>query len=71
MLLKVGADAAFRSSGFELRGEVVRAIQEITTEPDLQKTGGYVQIAYRATPILEPVVRFSVRDMSGENMYIT
>lgn len=65
-LFMVGADAAFRKAGFEIRGEVIHANQE-ATEGDLKKTGGYVQAAYLVRPQIEPVVRFSARNMPGDN----
>ncbi len=63
-LTLIGADAAFRYRGLELRGEVVHADQEATAG-DLSKTGGYVQAAYFVTPKWEPVVRYSLRNFDG------
>ncbi len=63
-LTLIGADAAFRYKGLELRGEVVHADQEATAG-DLSKTGGYVQAAYFVTPKWEPVVRYSLRNFDG------
>ena len=65
-LLMLGADAAYRRNGWELRAEVVHANQD-ATGGDLKKTGGYAQIAWMATPKWEPVVRFSARSMPGTN----
>ncbi len=65
-LTLIGADAAFRISGLELRGEIVRASQD-ATGGDLTKTGGYGQAAYFVTPKFEPVVRYSMRDMPGRD----
>lgn len=61
-----GADAAFRREGFEVRGEYVRAEQEITGG-DLVKQGGYGQVSYLVVPQFEPVVRYSLRDMPLED----
>ncbi|HSM15910.1 MAG TPA: porin [Gemmatimonadales bacterium] len=65
-LTLIGADAAFRHKGLELRGEVVHADQEATAG-DLSKTGGYLQAAYMVTPKWEPVVRYSMRNFDGES----
>jgi len=62
----VGADAAFRKSGFELRGEIIHANQE-SSEGDLKKTGGYGQLAYLIKSRYEPVVRYSSRNMPGDS----
>lgn len=68
-LLLLGADAAFRKNGLEIRGEVVTAQQD-TAEAGghLTKTGGYVQAAYLVTRNFEPVIRFSGREMPGSAM---
>ena len=70
-LTLLGADAAFRSSGLEIRGEVVTARQEASpaVDPDgkMIKTGGYAQIAYMVGTRFEPVVRISAREMPDEN----
>ena len=63
-LLMLGADAAFRSGGFEIRAEGVLAEQE-ATPGSITKKGGYAQIAYLFPQSFEPVARFSVRDMPG------
>lgn len=75
-LTLLGVDFAFRRSGFELRGEVVTARQEVTTDPTdpavttlgdpLRKSGGYGQVAYFLTPKIEPVVRFSMREFPDD-----
>lgn len=65
----LGADAAFRHGELELRGELAYAVQEVspaTSPDDLKKTGFYTQVAYRVTPKLEPVVRFSWRNMPDD-----
>jgi len=71
-LTMFGADAAFRSSGLEVRGEVITARQETSTtvDPDgkMRKTGGYAQIAYLIGSRFEPVVRFSARNMPTEDL---
>lgn len=66
-LTLLGVDFAFRKSGFELRGEVVTARQEITTGDPLRKTGGYGQVAYFVTPRIEPVIRFSMQDFPDDS----
>lgn len=70
-LTLLGADAAFRSSGFEVRGEIVTARQEasLAVDPDgkMRKTGGYAQVAYMAGTRFEPVVRISGRNMPGQD----
>lgn len=62
-LTMLGVDAAFRSSGLELRGELVRASQD-ATGGDLTKMGWYAQAAYRFQR-WEPVVRYSTRSFTG------
>ncbi len=64
-LTLVGFDAAFRTAGFEARGEIVHANQETTAPGNLSKTGGYGQVSYLVTPKVEPVVRYSMRNMPG------
>lgn len=34
----------------------------------LLRTGGYAQAAYFVTPSIEPVLRFSARDMPGDDL---
>lgn len=70
-LTLLGADAAYRNSGVEVRGEIVTVSQEISAGDDLTKTGGYGQIAYRITNKWEPVIRFSGRNMPGETDDLT
>lgn len=61
-----GIDGSYQMGGLVLRGEVVRANQE-ATGGDLTKTGGYVQASYLLdNGIVEPVVRFSARDMPSD-----
>ncbi len=63
----LGADAAYVKSGLEVRAEVVYAKQELTVG-DLDKTGGYVQIAYEIVKTkFEPIFRFSSRNMPGND----
>ena len=59
-----GVDGSYQTNGFTLRGEVVHARQQITGR-DLKKTGGYVQASYLMGSQLEPVVRWSARNMPG------
>jgi len=66
-LTMFGADAAWRGSGLEVRAEFVTASQETTTG-DLTKTGGYGQAAYAIHSRWEPVVRFSFRNMPGDEL---
>jgi len=62
-LTMFGLDGSYQKAGFVLRGEVVRANQD-ATGGDLTKTGGYAQASYLFdNGIVEPVVRFSIRDM--------
>lgn len=60
-----GFDASYRRDALSLRGEIVHANQSVTDD-DLRKTGGYVEAAYRVTTRVEPVLRFSARDMPGQ-----
>lgn len=62
-LTLLGVDAAFRSHGFEVRGELVTASQEATAG-DLTKTGWYAQAAHRIRQ-WEPTVRYSQQAFSG------
>lgn len=76
-LLLLGADAAFRRSGLEIRVEVVTADQDASAASgecgtaatcSLSKTGGYAQVAYLiGTSNFEPVVRFSTRNMPQDS----
>lgn len=59
-------DAHYGHKGFNVRGEYVTADQEATLE-DLTKKGWYVETSYMATRKWEPVVRYSTRDMPGED----
>lgn len=62
-LTMFGVDGSYQRDGLVLRGELVRASQEVTGD-DLTKTGGYVQASYLlGNGIVEPVIRFSMRDM--------
>jgi hypothetical protein len=62
-LTMFGVDGSYQTGGLVLRGELVRANQD-ATGGDLTKTGGYVQGSYLFNNgIVEPVVRFSTRDM--------
>lgn len=65
-LTMFGVDASYQINGFAVRGELVRASQD-ATGGDLTKTGGYAQASYLFdNGIVEPVVRFSTRDMPGD-----
>jgi hypothetical protein len=61
-----GADAAYAYKGLEVRAEAVFASQDATAG-DLKKKGGYAQAAYLVRGRFEPVIRFSLKDMPGEN----
>jgi len=61
-----GFDAHYKYERLDLRGEFVSADQQATVE-DLTKKGGYVQAAYNVYGKWEPVVRYSMRDMPGED----
>jgi hypothetical protein len=61
-----GADAAWSYRGLEIRGEAVFASQD-ATGGDLDKKGGYAQASYLIQGRFEPVVRFSLKDMPGED----
>ncbi len=63
-LTLLGVDAAYRYLDLELRGEWILASQEATTD-DLDKSGGYLQAAYRINKF-EPVLRYSTRDLDSE-----
>lgn len=65
-LTLLGLDAAYRNSGFTVRGELVRASQDASVE-DLTKTGGFVQASYMINGRVEPVVQYSTRNMPGES----
>lgn len=60
----IGADAAFQRSGFEIKGEVVRATQEAPAG-DLKKSGFYAQTSYLVVSWLEPTIRYSQMDFPG------
>ena len=65
-LTMFGVDASYQRAGLVLRGELVRASQD-ATGGDLTKTGGYVQASYLFdNGIVEPVVRFSMRNMPDQ-----
>jgi len=65
-LTMFGLDGSYQRGGLTVRGEVVRAKQD-ATGGDLTKTGGYVQASYLlGNGIVEPVVRFSMRDMPDQ-----
>lgn len=58
----LGLDGDVQWQGLELRGEYVRATQDLTTGAENERSGYYLQASY-ATPLsLEPVVRFSSVD---------
>lgn len=60
----LGLDGDVHWQGLELRGEYVRASQDLTTGDANERSGYYVQAAY-ATPLnLEPTVRFSAIDFA-------
>ncbi|NIM49009.1 MAG: hypothetical protein GTN62_04165 [Gemmatimonadales bacterium] len=65
-LAMFGVDAAFRYRALELRAEGVLASQD-AVGGDLTKKGGYAQAAYLIQRRFEPVVRFSMRDMPGDD----
>jgi hypothetical protein len=66
-LTLLGVDASYQRSGLVLRGELVRARQE-ASDGNLTKTGGYAQASYLLeNGVVEPVIRFSTRDMPGES----
>jgi len=65
-LTMFGFDAAFRKNGFEVRGEMVSADQTVS-DGSFKKTGGYAQASYLINGKFEPAVRFSTRNMPGEN----
>jgi len=65
-LTLLGVDGSYQTGGLVLRGELVRAAQDATPEA-LTKTGGYVQASYWLGSMVEPVVRYSARDMPGED----
>lgn len=60
-----GVDAAFHYRALEVRAEGVLANQQATAG-DLTKKGGYAQASYLLDVGVEPVVRFSLRDMPGD-----
>jgi hypothetical protein len=61
-----GVDGSYQRGGLVVRGELVRASQD-ATGGDLTKTGGYAQASYLFdNGIVEPVVRFSIRDMPDQ-----
>lgn len=64
-LTLLGVDASYQTGSLVLRGEFVRANQD-ATPADLTKTGGYVQASYWLNSRVEPVVRYSTRDMPGD-----
>ena len=65
-LTMFGVDGSYQTGGLVLRGELVRASQD-ATGGNLTKTGGYGQASYLLdNGIVEPVVRFSTRDMPGD-----
>jgi len=67
-LTMLGLDGSYQWNGLVLRGEVIRAMQD-ATGGDLTKTGGYAQASYLLdNGIVEPVVRFSTRDMPGDGL---
>jgi hypothetical protein len=70
-LTLLGVDAAYRVQDLELRGELVHASQEISVGNNLSKTGYYVQASYRANRVVEPVLRYSARNMDGEKDDLT
>jgi hypothetical protein len=62
-----GVDASYQRAGLVVRGEIVSANQEVTGD-DLGKTGGYLQASYlESSGKVEPVVRYSRRDMPGQS----
>lgn len=65
-LTLTGVDLAYHYEGIEVRGELVHASQEVSDGDNLSKTGGYMQAAYKLAPKVEPVVRWSSRNMPGD-----
>ncbi|MFQ6046906.1 MAG: porin [Gemmatimonadales bacterium] len=65
-LAMFGVDASYHNRGLEIRAEGVLADQE-ATGGSLSKKGGYAQVAYLIQAKYEPVIRFSMRDMPGED----
>lgn len=65
-LTLLGLDAAYRTGGLTVRGEMVRASQEVSAD-DLTKTGGYLQASYMIVGRVEPVIQFSTRNMPAES----
>ncbi len=69
----LGGDIDYRWRELELRGEVVYAIQDLTTAEDANRWGFYAQAAYllssTSEPLarLEPVVRYSWVDFEGDS----
>lgn len=67
-LTLLGVDGSYQRDGLTLRGELVRASQD-ATGGDLTKTGGYAQASYLLdNGIVEPVVRFSTKNMPGDGL---
>ena len=58
----LGLDGDFHWQGLEVRGEYVRASQDLTTGDQNERSGYYLQAAYATAANLEPVVRFSSID---------
>jgi hypothetical protein len=58
----LGLDGDVQWQGLELRGEYVRATQDLTTGAENERSGYYLQASYAIPVNLEPVVRFSSVD---------
>jgi hypothetical protein len=58
----LGLDGDVHWQGLELRGEYVRATQDLTTGDENERSGYYLQASYATQANLEPVIRFSSVD---------
>jgi hypothetical protein len=63
----LGLDGEFRWQALELRGEYVRASQDLTTGDENERSGYYVQAAYATSMNFEPVVRYSSIDFEQDS----
>jgi len=58
----LGLDGEVHWRGLEVRGEYVRASQDLTTGDENERSGYYVQASYATQANFEPVLRFSSVD---------